>query len=155
MPPSPVDPGEDTAPALRDRRIARLYAYWCARRGERPLPARADLDPADFAYILGNVVLVEVHREPLRLRYRLHGVNLVARDGYDMTGRWLHDHPEPEYRVRIEQTYGEVARSGRLAHGIRDIVVDGRTRRYETLVLPLGRDGATVDMILGAQVYLE
>lgn len=151
---SPVDPSQDVAAALRDPRIARLHAYWCARRGERAMPARADLDPADFAYILGNVVLVEVHGPPFRLRYRLHGVNLVARDGYDMTGRWLHDHPEPEYRARIEQTYGEVARSGRLAHGIRDIVVDGRARRYETLVLPLGRDGAIVDMILGAQVYL-
>lgn len=143
------------APALRDQRIVRLYAYWCARRGERALPARADLDPAEFAYVLGNLVLMEVQREPLRFRYRLHGVNLVMRDGYDMTGRWLHDHPEPEYRTRIEQTYGEVARTARPAHGVRDIVVDGRMRRYESLVLPLGHDGTTVDMILGAQVYLE
>lgn len=155
MPASPVDPGEDLAAALRDPRIVRLYAYWHQRRGERAMPARADLAPTEFAYILGNLVLMEVHGEPLRFRYRLHGVNLVARDGYDMTGRWLHDHPEPEYRARIEGTYGGVARSARPAHGIRDIVVDGRPRRYETLVLPLGRDGATVDMIMGAQVYLE
>lgn len=142
-------------PTFRDARIARLHAYWSGRRRGRAIPARGDIDPADFAYILGNVALVEVHRDPLRFRCRLHGVNLVSRDGYDMTGRWLHEHPEPEYRAQIDRVYGEVAATARLTYGVRDIVVDGRVRRYETLVLPLGRDGTTVDMILAAQVYLD
>ena len=146
---------EAKMPHCQDARVARLFAYWSERRGERRFPARADLDPAAFAFILGNLVLMEVHREPLRFRYRLHGVNLVQRDGYDMTGRWLHDHPEPQYRGQIERVYSQVANTGELVHGIRDIEVDGRIRRYESLVLPLGRDGTTVDIIMGAQVYLD
>lgn len=142
-------------PHCQDARVARLLAYWSAQRGGRKLPARADLDPSDFAFILGNLVLMEVHRDPLRFRYRLHGVNLVQRDGYDMTGRWLHEHPEPQYRERIERTYDGVVANGEFTHAVRDIEVDGRVRRYESLVLPLGRDGVTVDMIMGAQVYLD
>ena len=38
---------------------------------------------------------------------------------------------------------------------VRDLFVDGRTRRYEALRLPLSSDGGTIDMILSATEYLS
>jgi hypothetical protein len=134
--------------------LRRLLAYWQEKRGGAAMPARADISPFDFTYALGDLVLVEVHREPLRFRYRLHGVNLVARDGYDMTGKWLQDHPEPGYRDRILQTWTSVVETGEPHSVVREILVDGRIRRYESLVLPLAADRHRVDMLLGAQIYL-
>jgi len=37
--------------------------------GERRFPARADIDPLDFGYVLGHVMLLDVLRDPLRFRY--------------------------------------------------------------------------------------
>lgn len=132
-------------------------AYWEERRGAAAMPARADISPFDFTYVLGEVVLADVVREPgapLRFRYRLHGATLVERDGFDMTGKWLEQHPEPGYRERIGSTWSEVAMSGQPKGVRREFLIDGRPRRYESLVLPLGADHAKADMLLGAQVYL-
>jgi hypothetical protein len=135
-------------------RLRRLLAYWNEKRGAAAMPARADISPFDFTYVLGDVVLAEVLRDPLRFRYRLHGVNLVARDGFDMTGKLLSDHPEPGYRDRIARTWTGVAQTGKPSHALREIAVDGRMRRYESLVLPLGADRTRTDMLLGAQIYI-
>jgi hypothetical protein len=37
---------------------------------------------------------------------------------------------------------------------VRDLFVDGRTRRYEALSLPLSDDGARINMLLVATEYL-
>jgi hypothetical protein len=43
------------APQLEidDDRLRRLFAYWLEKRGERPFPAKAEIDPVEFSYILG------------------------------------------------------------------------------------------------------
>lgn len=146
------------AKAFESDKLSRLMAYWDAQRGAAAMPARADISPFDFTYVLGEVVLADVLRQPgapLRFRYRLHGATLVQRDGFDMTGKWLEQHPEPDYRERIGCTWTEVATSGQPHRVRREILIDGRPRRYESLVLPLGADHATADMLLGAQVYLD
>lgn len=151
-------PGLSGAIAFDSSKLSRLMAYWDERRGAAAMPARADISPFDFTYVLGEVVLADVHREAgaaLRFRYRLHGATLVQRDGFEMTGKWLEQHPEPTYRDRIMRTWTEVATGGRPHHVRREILIDGRARHYESLVLPLGADHATVDMVLGAQVYLD
>jgi len=133
--------------------VARMLAYWQSRRRDGRLPARRDLDPMEFRFVLGSVVIVEVQRNPLRFRYRVHGIDLVQRDGFDLTGKWLTDHPEPQYRERIEKAWGLVVESGRIMHGFRDYQVDGRTRRYEVLILPLADNGTDVDRLFVVQIF--
>ena len=50
------------APALElnDDRLRRLFAYWLEKRGDRLFPAKAEIDPVEFSYILGYVTLVDV-----------------------------------------------------------------------------------------------
>src|SRR5471030_356303 len=90
---------DDPLAGLSEPRLHRLYAYLEAKRGTREFAARRDIDPLDFAYVLGNVVLLGVLDQPLRFRYRLVGSLLSAKTGYDMTGKFLHEHPHPEYRA--------------------------------------------------------
>src|SRR5260221_12473198 len=83
----------DPLAGLSDAALDRLYAYLEAKRGTREFAARRDIDPLDFAYALGNVILLDVLYQPLRFRFRLVGSVISGRVGYDMTGKFLHRHP--------------------------------------------------------------
>ncbi|MGA7329633.1 MAG: PAS domain-containing protein [Rhodomicrobium sp.] len=61
-----------------------LYRYWQAKRGERRMPARGDLDPINFAAQWPYLMLVE--RIEVQYRYRLIGSALTKQLGRDVTG---------------------------------------------------------------------
>ncbi|MBI3453418.1 MAG: PAS domain-containing protein [Rhodospirillales bacterium] len=135
--------------------LRRLYDYWNARRGGRPFPGRADIDPLDFPYALGYVSLVDVLYDPLRFRYRLIGTNLVARTGFDWTRRMVEDFPDPAYRAALLAGYGEVVERRRPVFSIDGRSIDNRFWRWETLRLPLAADGTTIDMIMNCSSDAE
>ncbi|MBX6321162.1 MAG: PAS domain-containing protein [Rhodospirillaceae bacterium] len=60
--------GEAVAKSIEDERLRRLFAYWREKAAGRIGPARRDIDPLDFHYLLGDIALVEVLRNPLRFR---------------------------------------------------------------------------------------
>ncbi|HEV2189387.1 MAG TPA: PAS domain-containing protein [Stellaceae bacterium] len=140
-----------------DPEIRRFVEYLRGKRGEGTYPARVALDPLDFRYVLGDVVIIEAHRSPAgsrwpwHFRYRLIGTNVVARDGYDLTNKSLEDLPEPEYRERVRTTWTEVCETGKPAHHVRDLILDNRARRYEVVVLPLASNGQDIDMLISVQ----
>ena len=133
--------------------LRQLYAYWDERRAGRTMPARADIDPVDFAYALGNVILVDVLRAPMRFRIRLHGTTLAERAGYELTGKMLDELPITDFRTLATQSFTTIATTGRPFHSSRDRVLDGHHRAYETLMLPLSEDGTAVNMLLVALFY--
>ncbi|MGO8918746.1 MAG: PAS domain-containing protein [Stellaceae bacterium] len=135
--------------------LRRLYAYWDERRQGREFPARSDLDPLDFRYALGHVMLLDVLGDPLRFRFRLHGSVLAQRAGYDMTGKLADDLPDPTNRERlIERCRALVAARQPLAV-INERILGRRRFGYEVVWLPLGEDGRTIDMLMGGLVYRD
>lgn len=65
-----------------------IYAYWLAKRGSRPMPRRADLDPAEIpAPLLPGITLVDVVADSRRYVYRLVGTMEVEVRGHDPTGK--------------------------------------------------------------------
>lgn len=130
-----------------------LYDYWCARCKDGRLPGRAAIDPIDLPFVLADLLLVDVLREPVRFRYRLIGTNIVQPPRMDMSGRFVDEHPDAEFRRQALSVYTQVATTGRPLSVRHDAVMDGRVRRHQTLLLPLAADGATVDMVLGAMRY--
>ena len=139
-----------TAPLLR-----RLHADWEVRRAGRRFPARRDLDPLDLRYILGDLNLIEVLRDPLRFRFRLFGSNIALLLGRDLTGQTLDALPDPDYRELVRSHCAEVAerRAPTLRRYCRKPVGD-RVLNLEMLVLPLGEDETRVDMLLVGGVRL-
>jgi len=133
--------------------LQRLYAYWTERRGDAVMPARADIDPVDMTYVLGRLLLVDVLCRPTRFRFRLHGSGLALRAGRDLTGKVLEELPSNEFRTLAQRSFRAVVEHARPLHTERHRVLDRRPRHYETLVLPLGDDRRTVDMLLVGLIH--
>ena len=129
--------------------LRRMHEDWESRRQGRLLPARRSFDIMDFKYIVGSLNLVDVERNPMRFRYRVHGTNCVNILGYDMTGKYVDDYPDPAYRRRVGENFRGVVetRAPRCDIG-RRAIVDGRIIRFEALILPLADDGETVDKLM-------
>jgi hypothetical protein len=130
-----------------------LYDYWNARRGGRRWPARADINPIDLKFALGNMSLIDVSREPLRLTFRLVGTLFAQRLGADMTGKTFDDIPDPAYRDELKAAYKIIAETGEPSVAQGERVFDDKPRRFETLRLPLSDNGRSVTMILVCALY--
>jgi hypothetical protein len=142
------DSAQIAEPSLR-----RLYEYWLGKKGESRLPARRNIDPLDFPYALGRIMLVDVLGDPLRFRVRLHGSEMVRRAGYDLTGKTLDDLPDSEYRSYVVGRCKNLIASAEPALVHHDRVLDNRTWRYDAIWLPFSDDGTTVAMLLCALIY--
>ena len=141
--------------SIREPRLRRLYGYWQERSGSRRFPARRDIDPLDVPYILPDIMLVDVLRNPLLFRVRVHGTERVRRANYDLTGKLLDEIPDPEYRnYALQRCMGlvETAEPTLVNYG-RDL--DGRYYRYEAIWLPLSEDGKEVTQLVCALVYVN
>lgn len=151
-----IDPVEarlrDSA-SIQDSRLRRLYDYWLAKRGTRRFPARADIDPLDFPYLLGNIMLLDVVRDPLRFRVRVHGTEMVMRAGYELTGKFLDDLPISDYRSYVRERCEGLVRDGEPLLIRHNRALDGKARRYEAIWLPFADDGDSVSMLLCALIY--
>lgn len=138
--------------------LRRLLDYWRARcRGDR-LPARGDIDPLDLEFMLGHILLVDVvdtDGAPRRFRYRLVGTRLTERYGFDPTGEFVDQHPDPTFRRIALEAYGAIAAVPFAFAARRNTVMDNRIRRYETLILPLAADGFRVDMMMAGIRFMD
>src|SRR3954469_17894074 len=143
----------DLAAEIVEPRLQKLYAYWTGVRGTRRLPARRDLDPLDFAYMLGHVMLIDVLRDPLRFRVRLHGSEMTMRARYDLTGKFLDDMPPGTFRGYVIERCRGLVEHAQPVRAEQDRTIDGRIHRYEALWLPLSDDGSTVSMLMLGLVY--
>ena len=135
---------------LESPRLKRLYQDWQVRRRGRRMPARADFDILDLAYMLGDLNLLDVLRDPLRFRFRVHGTNATKRLGFDLTGRMVDDYPDPAYRDFANFHYRSIVEGRAPRRMLRDpFVTRDHIIRWEGLILPLAADGETVDMLMG------
>jgi hypothetical protein len=139
---------------LASEDLIQLFDYWCARRGTRAMPSRKDIDPLDLQRHLPKLMLMDVLDDPLRVRYRLVGTDVVAATGEDRTGRisdtvaFFGEYPdvmhsyEAVIRDRAPKLYREPFRNRK----------NSTTYETDTLLLPLSSDGERVDMVL---VYFQ
>jgi hypothetical protein len=140
---------------IRHPDLLRLYDYWLSRHRGELLPSRQDLDPADFKFAVGNVTLIDVLYEPVRFRFRLIGSLMTQRMGWDLTGKLVDEVPDAEYREGLLVAYRQMLASRQPSTTLYERLIDGKTRRFEVLRLPLAADGRTIDMLLLCPMYFE
>lgn len=134
--------------------LVEIFTYWAVKRGERRMPARRDLDPADIPRLLPHVVLLDVVGMPPRFCKRLVGTAIVAREGRDSTGQWLHESLNPAIRGEVIRQHQEtVDRSAMTCYAASFIGIDRKPYRYRRMLLPLSSDGTTVDKLFGGAVF--
>jgi hypothetical protein len=145
----------DLTSLIKHDGLRRLYRYWLSKRAGNVFPSRRDIDPADLAFILGNVILLDVLQEPLGFRFRLMGSHLTQRTGYDLTGRFIDDIPDPERRDFAKAFYGSVVQQRRPQAAQRERIFDNATWSSEFVAMPLSTDGDSIDMLLVGNVFVD
>lgn len=154
----PLSVPDDVPPVFVDRALALTRKatikgrdYWLSLRGDRVMPARADISPRDMREFLPHVGLVErIAREEGGTDYamRLAGGRIEEIFG-PLTGLPLDVVLPPETAARWRKVFDEAARtsmplavSGRVAYG------NLRHLKYELFIAPLDLDGKP-DMLFG------
>lgn len=139
----------DATPLLRQ-----AYDYWDARRGSRPMPARADLDPAEIIRLLPNIILMDVLHDtkpgwPLDFRYRLIGTRADAMMNGRYTGKCMSDLAHQQPGSRIWNSLERVATSRQPQ--VNRVPYVGQHKEFVSvvdMVMPLSDDGGiTVNML--------
>lgn len=124
------------------------YDYWKQKRGDRPMPAGRDIDPAEIAKILPHVILLDVRQQPLDFRYRLVGAKMDEHMLGSYTGLWMSQIPHQRPPSRIWANCRQVALEARPLSG--DTPYVGKGKEFlttEDLLMPLSDDGKTVQML--------
>jgi hypothetical protein len=129
-----------------------LYRYWLAKRGSSPMPARSDINPADFPALLPYLGLV--NKVDGQFRWRLVGTAAVREIGRDPTGSIVgsfNSTPESAAALQsiFERTFAcahPVFATGEFKTGT------GTNHNISLLVLPLSDDGTTVNMAVLTRV---
>jgi hypothetical protein len=145
-----MSPDDPTRPILVDPLLQRLYDYWDKERGGRLMPTRNDIDPIKMRYILAHVMLVDVLADPNRFRIRLQGTEVVWWVGSDLTGRMLEELNSTDLRALAQEWFTSVVETRTPYHTLDNKILDGFSRHFEALILPLSVHGVSVDLILGA-----
>jgi hypothetical protein len=140
---------------IKSSLLRQLHRDWESRRRGRRMPARADFDPVDLKYILGNLSLIDVLGDPLRFRFRIHASNVAGRVGFDLTGKEVELIANPHYRKLVRDHFLAVVERRAPVLEFRDrVMADNICLRCEVLALPLSDDGEAIDRIMSAFVWL-
>lgn len=133
-----------------------VYEYWLSICPASGLPGRQHVDPAAIPRLLPYVFLIDVERAPLRFRYRLVGTAYIELMGRDLTGCYL-DEVHPTFDGEVREHYTAAVEQRQPVYRRGQVMFAVEARRFlgmERIIVPLARDGATVDMVLGGIVYI-
>lgn len=139
-----------------DETLQQTLDYWQCLCGQRPMPARRDLNPADIPRLLPKLMLADVggessHTQAPPIRFRLVGTEVVGRFGRELTGCCLSEIDYGDQADEVAALYRRVLDSARPQYARIDILQShDRLLRTQQLLLPLSDDGTNVNMILAA-----
>ncbi len=147
----------DNSDHINHATLVAIYHYWDSKRRGRAMPQRPDIDPTEISWLLPHIFMIDIERDPLRFRYRLIGTAICEFLGRDFTGRTIdatnYSSSQAGELQKIVGTAVENARPVACKGTI--FYVPGREWMLtESVLLPLGKDGVSVDIIFGAQIAL-
>jgi hypothetical protein len=136
--------------------VRHVYDYWAAIAPTGCLPGRQHISPLDLHPFLPRIFLVDVHRAPLRFRYRLVGTEVTWSRRQDPTGQWL-DEANPHDLNSLLDRFRYTADIGRPTwrRGHSFWSRDPLHHVVENCLMPLAKDGRTVDMLLGVSIIFD
>ncbi|MDX1400898.1 MAG: PAS domain-containing protein [Kiloniellales bacterium] len=143
------DPASLTSPS-----VSRLLRDWervrqSDRTGLNDLPAWSDFDVAEMGYILGRLNLLEIELSPTRYRFHVHGSAGASYIGDDLTGKYLEDYQDEDYREFVKAAFTAAHRDRSPKVVIeKAFTLDKRILRWEGVILPLANDHVNPSHIL-------
>lgn len=152
----PPDQWVNTDPEMRieTARLKGIFSYWQKKCDGSDMPGRTDIDLDELRGYSGNLMLVDVEHEPLRLRYRYLGTAITATMERDSTGRYYHELYDEPLLQRLYDHFGRIiADRAPLRVFGQAFYPDKSFYTYEAIHLPLSEVEAPVDMVLGGIAF--
>jgi len=129
--------------------LAPLLRYWELKRGDRRMPRRADIDPAELVRYLPALMIVDVVADARRYVYRLVGTREVQARGRDPTGRPVGEAFLGASRETVLANYDRVSLTGKPHVDLKTVITTrDRLDNSHVIFLPLSEDDRTVTQIL-------
>ncbi len=118
-----------------------VFDYWNKKRGTRPAPARADIDPAEIRHALSDTFMLAADFVDC-LRFRLAGTRVCALFGREIKGEAFAELWSETSRQSIDELLAIVIdeATGAVA-GLTARTEDGAETDLELLLLPLAHVG--------------
>jgi len=118
-----------------------VFDYWNKKRGTRPAPARADIDPTEIRHALGDTFMLAADFVD-QLRFRLAGTRVCALFGREIKGEAFAALWSEASREAIDGLLAIVTNeaTGTVA-GLTARTEDGAETELELLLLPLAHVG--------------
>jgi hypothetical protein len=148
------------ADSLDEPLLAELYQYWSNRRGQRSLPARADIDPVDIPHLLPHIALTEIvpssDGKGPRFHYRLAGTEIEARFGCALTNRFLDEIKQGDYLNYVQSLYRQLMSDLAPVYAESSFEAgDSNILLAKRLMLPMSDDQQSVNMVLSGVLYRD
>jgi hypothetical protein len=131
--------GDEVDPRIISPRIRAFFDYWRSLAVGGTVPARSLVDPAAIKSLLPHLMIVDLSPEPMRIRYRLVGTEVVRFTGIDITGHYLDELELDEFsEAELLDVYRKQRDDGWPVLGVAEYAMQGkRLLRTEYIVCPL------------------
>ena len=139
---------------VRNEKLRRLLGYWFSLRKSGPLPAQADIDPVDFAYVLSDVWLCDYLPDSDRFQYRLMGERVRDRYESGVRGKFLDTITDAKTLPRVHGYFRKCVDLPSIVH-VQGMIYSelDRPARGERLMLPFTDEDDRPTFILGATTH--
>lgn len=137
------------ADEIASSRVTWLLAHWREKSLDRPYPDRRGIDPIEMKPVLPYLILSEIRRNPLDVRYRLVGTACVAGAGYDYTDLGIRETGFAAEADMWLDLYREMIETAAPIFGVDYVITaKGKPARYEFAMFPLSAGGPDIDQCL-------
>jgi hypothetical protein len=130
-----------------------LLSYWNRVRGSTRIPPWVELEADELPAMSASLAFFDVIENggDARFLIRFRGQRINEAFGHPGQGKFLDEVLPASYREAALKTYRQVLVTQLPVYTIADLRDrDDRIVHYERLLLPFGRDGASVDRILAS-----
>jgi len=132
--------------------VCAAHQVWQTLCGERRMPSRVQMTPRIMREFLKYTALIEVLDGGREFRFRVSADAVNLQQGMTLQGMTTADIDlrAPGYGTNLNRLYARVCRR-RAPHAYRGTYyrpTDGHAFSHESIMLPLGEDGETVDHVL-------
>jgi hypothetical protein len=135
---------------MRHASIREVFAYWNERRGRRPAPERADIEPSAIRGVLADTFILSC--EPrIGHPFRVAGTRVCALFGREIKGEAFLDLFSHDARGEVRDLIAIIAHeSVGIVACASELKAAGRGPTLELLLLPLSCHGRAEARLLGA-----
>lgn len=139
-------------------RVRHFDAYWRSKWVAGRMPGRSAIDPSEIRDLLPFLVIVDIERNPFRVRYRLCGT-MVQKYDEELTGQYLDQlvRATAAEKAEIGEIYRRAADDGVPQFGIHEFIsrTMSTTLAVQAGVWPLLGAGDVIDQCVAIEDYIN